>query len=192
MTSLKNFGVPLSSRDRGGILQPQVAYRFRVLPLNIGGGNSELFCQQVQTCKLDLAKKTLIIDVLQSVTQEGFEAVAAVVDHCRSIVVDYLNSHSDVNFSLVIAVENISHELIMNYGVSDNLMHRLVVSFSEHETMQGDRPEVKPYPMINTGTDEFITPAAALDLIDNVAKKVEDPEVKEVKRKHVKREADKG
>ena len=192
MTTLKNYGVPLSSRDRGGILQPQVSYRFRVLPLNVGSENSQLFCQQVQTCKLDLAKKTLIIDVLQSVTQDGFDAVAAVVSQCRSIVVDYLNSNSEVNFSLVLAVEDIAHELTMNYGVSANLMHRLVITFSEYETMKGDRPEVKPYPMIATGTDEFISPAAALDLIDNAAKKVEGSDVKVVKRKHVKREADQG
>ena len=191
MTTLKNYGVPLPKADRPGLLQPMVAYRFRVLPLNVGGENSQIFCQQVQLCKLDLAKKTLTIDVRQTINREGFDAVGAVVGSCKSIVVDYLNSQSDVNFSVVLAVESINHELVMDYGLSANLMHRLVVTFSEYETMPGDI-EAKPYPMINTGTDEFISPAAALDLINNAAKKVEDPEDKVVKRKHVKREADQG
>ena len=192
MTSPTQFGVPLNNSERGGILQPQVAYRFRILPLNIGGENSQIFCQQVESCKLDLTKKMLTIDVRQSVTQGGFDAVAAVVADCKNLVVDYLDSSAEVNFSLVIAVESMAHELTMNYGVSANLMHRLVVKFSEYETMAGNKPEVKPYPMIHTGTDEFITPAAAINLIDTVTKKVEEPTPKPVKTKNVKRQTDKG
>lgn len=192
MTSLPNHGVPISKLGRGSILKPMEAYRFRVLPLNIGAAKSEIFCQQVQSCKLELAKNTLTVDVLQSVTQDGFDAVASVISYCQSIVVDYLDGGENVYFSLVLAVDEITHELAMNYGVSANLMHRLVVKFSGYETMPGNKPEVKPYPMIHTGTDEFITPAAAIDLIDTATKKVEEPGVKVVKRKHVKQETDKG
>lgn len=192
MTTLSSFGVPLGREGRGGLVKPMEAYKFRVLPLNIGGENSQIFCQQVQSCKLDLSKKTLAIDVRQSVNQEGFDAVSSVISSCKSVVVDYLNGGEDVHFSLVVTVDSISHELTMDYGLSKTLMHRLVVTFSECKTIPGNMPEARPYPMINTGTDKFITPLDAINLIDTPVKKVEEPEVKTVKKRHVKQETDKG
>lgn len=189
MTTLESFGVPLD-KSKSSMLQPMLSYRFRVLPLNIGSERSEAFCQQVQVCKLDLSKKTLHVDVRQSVGRDGFDAVAAVVDRCKSLVVDYLTGKDLVAFSLAIAVESVTHELVLDYASSSNLMHRLGFTFSEYETMEGNVAAAKPYPMINTGTDEFITPGQALDLIDGKAK-VENKKPKTVKKSDVEREADK-
>lgn len=62
VNTLQKFGVPLGGQGRGGLLQPKLAYRFRVLVNNFGplaGGID--FTQQV----ISVSKPTLNTDIVE-------------------------------------------------------------------------------------------------------------------------------
>lgn len=166
---------------------PQLSHKFRVLPLNIGNEYTEHFAQQVQDAKFDMSAKTLTLTVMQTQHLETFDMISKFLTECKTVVVDFLET-PHVNFSAVVPIQDVKHELALTYADGNALMHKIIISYDQLCSIKGDRPvSNNKVQMFSTGTDEFLTPQAALEAI----KKVDAEAPKEVKKKNVKQQADK-
>lgn len=188
MNRLADFGVPLGDGKKSPVIQPQNGYAFRVMPIGIGSDAAQAFCAEVIKADLSLSKRSLSLIVRQNITPQGFDLVKSVVERAQAILVDYLSTSHRVNFSLLLHVQNIEHELTMDYTNSQYLAHRLSMTIQSIEVHPGDEAPTYDLPLVDTPVDEFISPERAMELLEE--QKVAAQENKSVKKQNGKRKAE--
>lgn len=114
--------------NTGGILQPLMAYRFRVV---FSDEETSLLSQQIMNCSFNFVEHEVRIQLRQTITKGMISMIDSLCKGYSSIMVDTLDEKSNHLFSMRLTHCNlIDHSFKLDYSDSDVAIHNLVFKYA--------------------------------------------------------------
>lgn len=169
--TLSKFGVPLGNNgQRFGILQPQQAYRFRIIPLTQGIGT--MFTSNIDKVDVNMKDRKFVIKVRQPILVEFLYELEKVL-HCTEFRLDFMDGgcdgiHSAMQFQ---RCKLLNSHFSVDYSNNGYIAHILEFQYNDFLILTPNTEDVKPTPK----AEGDLTPQEAIEQLEKLKKENDPP-----------------
>jgi hypothetical protein len=161
MDSLSKFGVPFGDNKRGGIICPQSAYRFRIVPLSHSIGT--MFMSNIEKCDINMKDNKFTIKVRQPILVDFLYELEKIIKYCREFRLDFLDGGDGIHSAMQFQRCNLLHShFSVDYAVGGHIIHTLEYQYDDFIILTPNIEDAKPTPK----APGDLTPEEALELMD--------------------------